>query len=277
MSVEARRELRIEAGRPSRQYWSDLWRYRDLFLFLAWRDILVRYKQTAIGIAWSVVRPTLTIAIFTFVFGQLAQLPSDGAPYALIVCAALLPWQLFASAFSEAGNSLVQNANLISKVYFPRMLLPASAVAVSLVDFCISFAILAALMLAYGVVPSARMLAIPGFVLAALLAATGASLWIAALNVRYRDFRHVIPFAVQLGLYISPVGFSSSIVPERWRLLYSLNPMVGAIDGFRWAVLGGGARLDLSGFALSTLASLLVLSGGLWFFRRTERGFADVI
>jgi lipopolysaccharide transport system permease protein len=276
MSQPAQRELWIEAGARDRQYWTDLWLYRDLFVFLAWRDVLVRYKQTAIGFAWSLLRPALTIAIFTLVFGKLAKMPSDGAPYAVIVCAAILPWQLFASAFAEAGNSLVQNANLISKIYFPRMLVPASALVVSLVDFCISFGILVVLMLWYGVMPTWKLLAIPFFVLVALLAAGGAALWIAALNVRYRDFRHVIPFAVQLGLYVSPVGFSSSVVPEQWRLLYSLNPMVGAIDGFRWAVLSQ-EDLYLPGLALSLLVSALATSAGVWFFRRTERGFADVI
>jgi len=277
-SVETEpRELLIEAGRQNRQYWADLWRYRELFAFLAWRDILVRYKQTAIGLAWAVIRPALTIAIFTFVFGKLARLPSDGPPYAVLVCAAILPWQLFASAFSEAGNSLVQNSNLVSKVYFPRIILPASAVVVSLVDFSISFLILVVLMLWYGMLPTWQILALPVFIVAALIAAAGAALWIAALNVKYRDFRYVIPFAVQLGLYISPVGFSSSIVPADWRLLYSLNPMVGVIDGFRWAVLGSDSNLYLPGFLLSVLVSLAVLSSGVLFFRRTERGFADVI
>ncbi len=271
------RELVIEAGRHDRQYWADLWQYRELLAFLAWRDIAVRYKQTAIGLAWAVVRPVLMIAIFTLVFGRLAQLPSGGAPYALLVCAAILPWQLFASAFSEAGNSLIHNSNLISKVYFPRILLPASAMAVSLVDFIVSFGILVGLMSWYGVHPDWRMLTLPVFVGVALLAAAGASLWIAALNVRFRDFRHVIPFAVQIGAYLSPVGFSSSIVPEQWRLLYSLNPIVGVIDGFRWAVLGDGAGIHVPGFIASIGMCLLVLVTGVWFFRRTERGFADVI
>lgn len=267
----------IEAGRQSRHYWADLWRYRELFAFLAWRDLLVRYKQTVIGVAWAAIRPVLTIGIFTLVFGKLAGLPSNGVPYAVLVCAAILPWQLFASAFSEAGNSLIVNANLVSKVYFPRIILPASAIVVSMVDFAISLVILVMLMAWYGVAPDWRILTLPLFALAALLAASGAALWIAALNVKYRDFRYVIPFLVQFGLYISPVGFNSSIVPEDWRLLYSINPMVGVIDGFRWAVLGGDAPIHLPGFLVSMLVSLAVLLTGVSFFRHTERGFADVI
>ena len=226
----AKEVLVIEAGRTERHYWRDLWRYRELFYFLAWRDILVRYKQTVIGVLWALLRPLLTIGVFTVVFGKLANLPSDGVPYPILVCAAMLPWQFFANAFSEAGNSLIANTNLISKVYFPRLVIPASAVIVSLVDFLISLIILAGLMIWYGVTPDWRVLTLPVFVLIALAAAMGAGLWIAALNVKYRDFRYVVPFIVQFGLYVSPVGFSSSIVPEQWRLLYSLNPLVGVIE-----------------------------------------------
>ena len=270
-------KLVIEAGRAERQYWKDLWRYRELFYFLAWRDILVRYKQTAIGIAWALIRPFLTMIVFTVVFGRLANLPSEGVPYPILVFAALLPWQFFANSLSECSTSLITNSNLISKVYFPRLIVPTSAVVVSFVDFMISGIILLGLMAWYNFVPSWRMLTLPVFILVAFAAALGAGLWLAALNVQYRDFRFIVPFIVQFGLYISPVGFSSSVIPEKWRLLYSLNPMVGVIDGFRWAILGGGAQLDLPGFILSLgLVSLLLISG-IWYFRKMERTFADVI
>ena len=269
--------LTIEAGRTERHYWRDLWRYRELFLFLAWRDILVRYKQTAIGVLWAVLRPLLTMLVFTFVFSKLANLPSGGAPYPILVFAALLPWQFFANAFTEAGNSLISNANMISKVYFPRLVVPTSAVIVSFVDFLISGIILVALMLWYGFVPDSRILVLPFFIFVAFAAAMGSGLWISALNVKYRDFRYVIPFVVQLGLYISPVGFSSTIVPEKWRLIYSLNPMVGVIDGFRWAILGGNTQLYWPGFFLSLLLVLAMLVTGIVYFRKTEKSFADVI
>lgn len=271
-------ELIIEAGRVERHYWRDLWRYRELFFFLAWRDILVRYKQTLIGIAWAVLRPVLTMIVFTIIFGKLAKLPSEGnAPYAIMVFAAMLPWQFFANAFSEAGSSLISNASMISKVYFPRLIVPTSSVIVSLVDLLISALILAALMVWYGYVPGLRVLTLPLFVLVAFAAALGAGLWIAALNVKYRDFRYIIPFIVQFGLYVSPVGFSSSIVPEKWRMLYSLNPMVGVIDGFRWAILGGETTLYWPGMALSLGLVALLLITGVIYFRRTEKTFADVI
>lgn len=270
-------ELVIEAGRTERQYWKDIWRYRELFYFLAWRDILVRYKQTAIGMAWALIRPFLTMVVFTVVFGNLAKLPSDGAPYPILVFAAMLPWQFFANALSECSNSLIANANLISKVYFPRLIVPASAAIVSFVDFLVSGIILLGLMAWYNFVPSWRILTLPLFILIAFAAATGAGLWLAALNVKYRDFRYIVPFIVQFGLYISPVGFSSSIIPEQWRLLYSLNPMVGVIDGFRWAILGGEAKLYWPGFTLSMGLVALLFVGGIWYFRAYERSFADVI
>jgi lipopolysaccharide transport system permease protein len=269
--------LTIEAGRTERHYWADLWRYRELFYFLAWRDILVRYKQTVLGIAWAVVRPFLTMLIFTLIFSKLAKLPSDNAPYPILVFAALLPWQLFASGFSEAGNSLIGNANMISKVYFPRLIIPASAIIVSLVDFLISSVLLIALMAWYGFAPDARILTLPLFVLMAALMAMGAGLWTAALSVKYRDFRFIVPFAVQLGLYVSPVGFSSSVIPEQWRFLYSLNPMVGVIDGFRWALLGGNVVMNWNGFILSLAIGLIVLGTGVVYFRKLESSFADVI
>jgi lipopolysaccharide transport system permease protein len=275
--IDSQNVLVIEAGRTERHYWKDLWRYRELFYFLAWRDILVRYKQTAIGIAWALIRPVLTMVVFVFVFGKLAKLPSDGVPYPILVFAALLPWQFFSNAFSEAGNSLISNANMISKVYFPRLVVPASAVIVGLVDFLISGVLLAGLMLWYGVAPDWRIVTLPLFLAVAVVAAMGAGLWIAALNVQYRDFRYIIPFVVQFGLYISPVGFSSAIVPEQWRLLYSLNPMVGVIDGFRWAILGGANQLYWPGISLSLILALLSAITGILYFRKMEKSFADVI
>lgn len=277
MDNTAPHRLVIEAGRTERHYWKDLWRYRELFYFLSWRDILVRYKQTVIGVAWSVIRPVLTMIVFTVIFGKLAKFPSGDAPYAILVYAAMLPWQFFANALSESSNSLISNANMISKVYFPRLIVPGSAVIVSLVDFLISFAVLALLMLWYQYLPSWRIVTVPLFLFLAILASLGFSLWLSALNVKYRDFRYIVPFIVQFGLYVSPVGFSSSVVPEKWRLLYSLNPMVGVIDGFRWAILGGSAQIYWPGFLLSTTLVLLILYGGVRYFRKTERIFADII
>ncbi|MHC5595459.1 MAG: ABC transporter permease [Nostoc sp.] len=275
--IVSQQELVIEAGRTEQQYWKDIWRYRELFYFLAWRDILVRYKQTAIGIAWALIRPFLTMVVFTVVFGQLAKLPSQGAPYPILVFSAMLPWQFFSNSLSECSNSLIGNANLISKVYFPRLIIPTSAVVVSFVDFLISGMILLGLMAWYNFVPSWRILTLPIFIAIAFAASMGAGLWFASLNVKYRDFRYIVPFIVQFGLYISPVGFSSSVVPEKWRLLYSLNPIVGVIDGFRWAILGGESKLYLPGFLLSLGLVILLLFSGIWYFRKTERTFADVI
>lgn len=270
-------ELIIEPGQGMAHYWRDLWRYRELFFFLAWRDIAVRYKQTVIGVAWAVVRPLLTMVVFTVVFGQLAGLPSEGEiPYAILVYAAMLPWQFFANALSESSNSLISNAQMITKIYFPRLAIPLAAVMVSFVDFLISFSILIVLMGWYQVWPTWRLLALPLLILLAFGAAMGAGLWMASLNVKYRDFRYIVPFVVQFGLYLSPVGFSSTIVPAQWRLLYSLNPMVGVIDGFRWAILGTG-QINGPSFLLSVLLVLLLLGSGLWYFRKTERTFADVI
>ncbi|MEH2295126.1 ABC transporter permease [Nostoc sp.] len=275
--IISQQELVIEAGRTDHQYWKDIWRYRELFYFLAWRDILVRYKQTAIGIAWALIRPFLTMVVFTIVFGQLAKLPSQGVPYPILVFSAMLPWQFFANSLSECSNSLIGNANLISKVYFPRLIIPTSAVVVSFVDFLISGMILLGLMAWYNFVPSWRILTLPLFIAIAFTASMGAGLWFASLNVKYRDFRYIVPFIVQFGLYISPVGFSSSVVPEKWRLLYSLNPIVGVIDGFRWAILGGESKLYLSGFLLSLGLVILLFISGIWYFRKVERTFADVI
>ncbi|WP_418791078.1 ABC transporter permease [Phosphitispora sp. TUW77] len=269
-------EIIIEPGRKFEQYWRDLWNYRELFYFLAWRDILVRYKQTVIGVAWSVIRPLLTMIVFTVVFGKLAKMPSEGAPYPILVYAAMLPWQFFASSLSESSNSLIVNANMLSKVYFPRLIVPASTVIVSTVDFLISFVILIILMIWYKFVPDIQILVLPLFFLQALTASLGFGLWLAALNVKYRDFRYVVPFIIQFGLYISPIGFSSSIVPDQWRLLYSINPMVGVIDGFRWAILGN-VEFYWQGFLLSIGLTVLIFVFGLRYFRKTERSFADVI
>ena len=274
--VSSPQEIVIEAGRTERHYWRDLWAYRELLLFLAWRDILVRYKQTVIGIAWSVIRPVLTMVVFTVVFGRIANLPSEGVPYPLLVFAAMLPWYFFATALSEGSNSLVQNANIVSKVYFPRLIIPVSTIAVSLVDFLISLALLAGLMVWYQALPSARVLALPAFLLLVLVVTTGLTLWLAALNVRYRDFRYVVPFLIQVGLFLSPVGFSSAIVPDAWRLAYALNPMVGVIEGFRWCLLEG-YPLDAGAVALGAGVALMLLASGLAYFRKTERSFADVI
>jgi lipopolysaccharide transport system permease protein len=270
-------ELIIEAGKTEGQYWKDLWNYRELFYFLAWRDILVRYKQTIIGILWALLRPLLTMIVFTIVFGKIANLPSDGVPYPILVFAALLPWQFFANAFSESSNSLVGNSNLISKIYFPRLVIPTSSVIVSFIDFLISGAILFALMIYYNNWPSWRVFTLPLFILIAFIASMGAGLWIAAMNVKYRDFRYIIPFIVQFGLYISPVGFSSSVIPDKWRLIYSLNPMVGVIDGFRWAILGDNTIIYLPGFALSVCIVIIIFIYSLKFFRKTEKTFADII
>jgi lipopolysaccharide transport system permease protein len=268
----------IESGRAERNYWRDLWRYRELFQVLAWRDLSVRYKQTVIGAAWAVIRPFLTMIIFTVIFGRVAKLPTEGAaPYALMVFAGMLPWTFFSTAVSEASGSLISNANLVSKVYFPRLIVPAATIIVAFADFFIGLVILLGVMAWYRFAPGWQMLAMPAFVLLAFLASLGPSLWIAAINVKYRDFRYVIPFIVQFGLYVSPVGFSSAIVPERWRLLYSLNPMVGVIDGFRWCVLRGETAFNLPGFLVSLAVIAFFLVAGVWQFRRLERSFADLI
>ncbi len=271
-------ELVIEAGRIERQYWRDLWRYRELFYFLAWRDLLVRYKQTVIGVAWALLRPLLTMMVFTVVFGKLAKLPTEGsAPYSLLVFAAMLPWQFFSTSLTEASNSLILNANLVSKVYFPRLIVPTGSVLTSLVDFLISFVILIAIMSWFHYWPDWRVVFLPVFVLLAIAAAVGCGLWLCALNVEYRDFRHIVPFIVQFGLYVSPVGFSSSIVPNKWRFFYSLNPMVGVIDGFRWSLLRGQTSFYWPGLLASVGLTLMLCLTGTWYFRKMERTFADVI
>jgi lipopolysaccharide transport system permease protein len=277
LDVHEEGELIIEAGKTEGLYFQDLWRYRELFYFLAWRDILVRYKQTAIGVAWSLLRPFLTMVVFAVVFGELAKFPSGGVPYPVFVFAAMLPWQFFANALTESSNSVISNANLISKVYFPRVIVPTSAVIVTFVDFLISGLILVGLMGWYRFVPDWRILTLPLFTLVALAAAMAGGLWLAALNVKYRDFRYIVPFITQMGLYVSPVGFTSAIVPAEWRLLYSLNPMVGVIDGFRWAMLGGKTTLFLPGFLIAVGLVTVLLVTSIWYFRRMERTFADTI
>lgn len=275
-------ELVLEPRSSDREYWRDLWRYRELFAVLAWRDLSVRYKQTVIGIAWALIRPLLTMAVFTVVFGKVAQLPAAGnAPYPLMVFAGMLPWAFFATALGDASNSLVGNAHLITKVYFPRLIVPAAAVVVAFADFVISFGILVAMMVGYAFVPGWQIVLLPLFIVVAFLASFGPGLWITALNVKYRDFRYVIPFIVQFGLYVSPVGFSSEVIRDRFGtdifMLYSLNPMVGVIDGFRWCLLGGEVEIYWPGFSLSLFITAFFLWFGLRQFRRMEKTFADLI
>jgi lipopolysaccharide transport system permease protein len=277
-NTEEADELIIEAGRAERHYWLDLWRYRELFYFLAWRDILVRYKQTVVGVAWALVRPFLTMVIFTFIFSRVAKLPApSNLPYPLLVFAGMLPWQFFSTSLSESSNSLVTNANLISKIYFPRLIVPAGVVITSFVDFLITFVLLAAMMLWYRFCPDFRILLMPVFVALAFACAFGAGLWLCALNVKFRDFRYVVPFIVQFGLYLSPVGFSSTVVPAKWQILYSLNPMVGVIDGFRWSLLRGQSALPVQTLGMSVVITALLFASGVWYFRRTEKTFADII
>jgi lipopolysaccharide transport system permease protein len=270
-------ETVIVAGRTGRRYLHDLWLYRELFLFLAWRDLLVRYKQTVVGVAWSLIRPFMTMFVLTLVFSKFGNMPSGGVPYPLLVFCGILPWQFFSTALSESGNSLVTNTGLISKVYFPRLLIPASSLITALVDFLISLAFLGGLMVWYQWLPASAIVFLPVFTLLASAASFGVGLWVAALMVEYRDFKFIVPFVVQFGLYISPVGFSTSVVPERYRLLYSLNPMVGVIDGFRWCILGGEHALYWPSLAISVVLGFFLVLTGIWYFRRTERTFADVI
>lgn len=271
-------ETILEPGRTEKNYWHDLWRFRELFYFLAWRDILIRYKQTVIGIAWAVVRPFLTMVILTVLFSRVAKLSSTGsAPYALLVMGGMLPWQFFSTSLSGSSESVVGNANLVSKIYFPRLIVPASAVITSFVDFLITLALMALMMVWYRFLPDWRLLLLPLFAALSFACAIGVGLWLAALTVKYRDVRYVIPFIVQFGLYVSPVGFSSSVVSAKWRLLYSLNPVVGIIDGFRWSLLRGQSPLWWPSIVASVLLTSLFCASGIWYFRRTEKGFADVI
>lgn len=270
-------ELTIEAGKTETQYWKDLWKYRELLYFLAWRDILVRYKQTVVGLAWSLLRPFLTMVILTVVFGKLGKMPAGNVPYPILVLCGMLPWQFFSMALADSGNSLVGNANLISKVYFPRIVVPASSVVTGFIDFMISGALMILLLVWYRFIPPVNLVFLPFFVVLAFLASFGAGLWIAALMVQFRDFRFIVPFIVQFGLYVSPVGFSSNVVPAKWLHVYSLNPVVGVIDGFRWTLLGGQHTINLTGLLVSIGATGLLLSSGIYYFRKTERFMADII
>jgi lipopolysaccharide transport system permease protein len=287
--MKAAQTLILEPGRTAKNYWRDLFHYRELFFILAWRDVIVRYKQTSAGAAWALIQPLMSIVIMTLIFSKLAGLPSEHGPYAIMVCAATLPWQFFANALSLASQSVVSNASLISKIYFPRMIVPASSIMVSLVDFLVACSILGGLMLWYHFPPTWRLLVLPALVILAVAAALGPGLILTALTVRYRDFRMIIPFIVQFGLYVCPVAYSSHYLHdklvnklgsdhgEKLFLLYSLNPMVGVIDGFRWAILGGSATFYWPGFALSVCLSVVLLITGIYYFRKTERAFADII
>lgn len=273
----SRFDLIIEPGRTEKNYWQDLWRYRELFGFLAWRDILVRYKQTVLGLAWSLIRPFLTMVVLTVIFGGVAKLPSDGVPYAIMVYAAMLPWQFFSTSFTEASNSLITNSNMLTKIYFPRLIVPSSTVIVNLVDFLISFVILVGLMFWYNLLPTWNFFALPIFLILSVITSLGAGYYVAALNVKYRDFRFIVPFIVQFGLYICPVAFSISNVSEKYRLLYFLNPMTGIIDGFRWSIIGHNYLFNIQGFMISFAMIIAIFVLGLWYFRKMERHFADII
>jgi lipopolysaccharide transport system permease protein len=269
-------DLIIEPGRIEKNYWRDLWRYRELFYILAWRDFKVRYKQTVIGVAWSVLRPLLTMIVIVVVFSKLAKLPSEGnAPYAIMSLAGLLPWQFFSNALTESSNSLISNTNLFTKVYFPRLLIPASSIVLGFVDFLITFAMLLLIMIPYHFVPSINMIFLPFFFILTFLASFGVGLLMSTLNLKYRDFRFIVPFIVQFGMYISPVAFSSSIVPQKYQLLYSLNPMVGVIDGFRWCIIGGEVPLNLTSLLISTVVIIGFTVLGIRYFRKTEKMLAD--
>jgi lipopolysaccharide transport system permease protein len=269
-------ELVIEAGQAEGNYWRDLWRYRELAGFLAWRDIKVRYKQAALGIAWAVIQPTVQVVLLTFVFGKLAKMPDGGIPYSLIVLCGLLPWQLFSSAFGGAGNSLIGNSHLISKVYFPRLLVPISTLAVSLVDFCIMLLLAVPIIAIFGITPGWQILLLPLFVLLGLVIALGAGLWITALTVKFRDFRFITPFIIQIGVFVTPVGYRTDFLPN-WRDLLALNPLAGMVDGVRWCLLAGQTDIYLPGLGMSIVTAAILLTTGIWYFRRTERQFADII
>jgi len=277
-SSQGPRVLVLRAGRAEQHYWRDIWTYRELFLILAWRDVAVRYKQTVIGLAWAVVRPFITMVVFTVLFGRIAKLPNEtSAPYPILVFAGMLPWFLFSTILSDASSSILGSSNLIGKVYFPRIIIPVSSAMVALVDFAINLAMLFILMIWYGFAPSWRVVLLPGFVALAILASLGPALLITALNVKYRDFRYIIPFIIQIGLYVSPVGFSSAVIPAQWRFWYSLNPVVGVIDGFRWCLLGDESGLYIPGFLCSMAVVGIFVWLGTAYFRRTERSFADLI
>lgn len=272
--------LPVHTIAPSRSWaplqLAELWEYRELLYFLMWREVKIRYKQTALGVAWAVLQPFLAMVMFSLLFGLVAKLPSEGQPYPVFVYCALLPWQLFAFALTESSNSVVANQRLISKVYFPRLILPIAAVCVGLVDFAVSLVVLGAMMIYYGVVPATAAWSMPVWALFAVLTALAVGLWLSALNVRYRDIRYMLPFLTQIWMLATPVAYSSSLVPDRWRALYALNPMVGVVDGFRWALLGHTRAPGIT-VAVSALAVLVLLASGLFFFKRTERTFADLV
>ncbi|MGA2270733.1 MAG: ABC transporter permease [Bryobacteraceae bacterium] len=276
MNSSSPETLVIQAGQAEQHYWRDLWRFRELLGFLAWRDIKVRYKQAVLGITWSLIQPAVQTVLLTFVFSKLAKMPDGGVPYPLLVLAGLLPWQLFSSAFGGASNSLVGNANLISRIYFPRLIVPLSALAVALVDLLILLAITLPVTLLYGVMPTWRLLLLPVFIFLGLLVALGAGLWITALTVKYRDFRFITPFLLQIGLFVTPIGYRTDFLPN-WRDLLALNPLTGVVNGFRWCLLGGDMDFYASSLVMSVLISAMLLGTGLWYFRGTERQFADVI
>jgi lipopolysaccharide transport system permease protein len=276
MNDSSANELVIAPGRGSRQYWLDLWRYRELLGFLAWRDIKIRYKQTVLGAAWALIQPAVTLVVFSFVFGHLAQMPAGNVPYPLLVMAGLLPWQLFANALTNAGGSLVGNAHLISKVYFPRLVVPLSALSVALVDFALVLLLYFGVALWYGSAPTWHVVFLPLFMLMALLLAFGGGLWLTALTVKYRDFRFITPFLLQVGVFVTPVGFRTDNLPN-WRGVLALNPLTGVIDGFRWCLLGGDFHLSGDLLGRSIVAGALLVGTGLWYFRRTEKDFADII
>jgi lipopolysaccharide transport system permease protein len=276
--LEKERIVTIAPGQSERNYWNDLWKFRELFYILSWRDIKVRYKQTVIGALWSIVRPLLTMIIFTVVFSRIAKMPANTtAPYAIMVYAGMLPWTFFATSLTEASNSLISNSNLITKVYFPRLIVPTASVFTSLVDFLISFCLMLLLYLWFGYAPGWQILLMPVLLLYAFLTSIGIGLFITALNVKYRDFRYIVPFIVQFGLYLSPVGFNSSVVPEKYRLLYSLNPMVGVIDTFRWALMNGDQNIHLDSILVSFGVTVLFVWLGIRKFRKMEKSFADLI
>jgi lipopolysaccharide transport system permease protein len=270
--------LVIEAGSGTLRYWRDVWAYRELLAILAWRDVAVRYKQAVLGSGWAVIRPLLTMLIFTFIFGVLAKLPSAGStPYPLLVLSGMLPWLLFSGILAEASNSLINNAPLVGKIYFPRVIIPVATCLVALIDFLISIAIFVVMAVWYKFVPDWKIIFFPLFTILAALVAIGPSLLISALNVKYRDFRYIVPFMIQIGMYVTPVGFSSTIVPAKYQLLFALNPMVGVIDGFRWCLLRGAQPLNWTSLSISIVAALVMLVIGAVYFRRTEKTFADII
>lgn len=253
-----------------------LWAYRELLYFLVWRDVKVRYKQTALGIVWAILQPVLMMVVFSIFFGEFAQIPSDGFPYPIFTFVALLPWRLFAGSLAMAGTSLVMDQGLITKIYFPRLLIPLGTVFVGLVDFAIAFVVLLGMMVYYGIALTSAIFTLPIFIALAVLTAFAAGLWLSALNVQYRDIQHIIPFLIQVWLFATPIAYPSSIVPEQWRFLYGLNPMVGVIEGFRWALLGQTSALDISAF-ISVVITVILLVSGLIYFRRMESTFADVV